>query len=154
LPLKNIRDFELSPHKIAVWSALIHNTPPKSALNQALDHSPIVAFRNIGLPLLRPIGNIIAFQVQIDVYIMAEHILPQELKVALDALIVYHILLLPKLSLCAFQPFIQILLSSFFESLSLFLPSLSDCLAEAFSAMLCCLKLLFLLDGVQLGHLN
>lgn len=76
LPLEDLRDFELSPNKVAVGSAFIHDGPPKSTLDQALDHGSIVACSNIGLPLLRPVNNVIEFQVQIDVDIMTEHVLP------------------------------------------------------------------------------
>lgn len=154
MSLKDLRDFELSPYEVAVWSTLIHDSPPESTLDQALDHGSIVACRDIRLPLLRSIGNIIAFQVQIDIDIMAEHVLPQEFEITLDALIIYYILLLSKLPLRAFQFLIQILLSSLFESLSLFFPSLADCLAEAISTLLCWQQLLLLLDGVLFDHLN
>jgi hypothetical protein len=79
LPLEDIRDFELSPYEVAVGSTFFHNTPPEPTFDQALDHGAIVACRDVGFPLLRPVGNVIAFQVQIDVDIMTEHVLPQEL---------------------------------------------------------------------------
>jgi hypothetical protein len=82
--------------------ALIHYVPPKSALDQPLNHGTIVAGCNIGFPFLGAVGNIIAFDVQIDVDIVTEHILPDKLKVAFDALIVDNILLLPQLSFRSF----------------------------------------------------
>jgi hypothetical protein len=66
----------LSPHEVAVSRPLLSQCPPKPPSDQALDHGSVVTLRDIGLAFLGTIADIVMLEVQVEVNVVAEHILP------------------------------------------------------------------------------
>jgi hypothetical protein len=81
-------------------SAFIRDRPPKPTLDESLDHGPVVASSNVGLPLLGAVGKVVTFEVEIDVDVVADHVLPQKINIAFDSLVVDHVLFFSQLTFC------------------------------------------------------
>jgi hypothetical protein len=76
LLLEYLRYLQLRPHEVAVTGAFLNKTPPEPPFDESLDHGSIVATGDIGLPLLGTVADLIVSQVQIEVNVVADHVLP------------------------------------------------------------------------------
>ena len=112
LLLEHLTHFQLRPHELAIAAPLLHNAPPEPALEQSPDHGAVVARSDVGLPLPGPVGDVVVLEVEVEVDVVAEHVLPQELEVALYALVVDYVLLLSDVALGALQALVEVLLGS------------------------------------------
>lgn len=84
-------DFDLCPNEHAIISHFLRNCPPKSSLDETLDHIAVVAEADKSFHFSVRSGR--KLEVHIDVHIMWKQTLPQKISVATDSLFINLILL-------------------------------------------------------------